>query len=137
MQGFGPGRSEIAEQPAPALEPPIGGLEVEHPGGAEREAIPESPLTRYITGVSSGSTNVAKVVFKSLNTGRRGKAAPPSVGKKRVATPGGGWKTVFTLDVHSPSFEDGMLYVFRRNVAKARRENKRVLGVADFVPPKR
>ena len=30
-----------------------------------------------------------------------------------------------------------MLYVFRSNVAKARRENKRLTGVADFVPPKR
>jgi hypothetical protein len=83
------------------------------------------------------STNVTKIVVKSLNPGRLGKAVPSSVGKKRVATPGGGWKTVWTLDVHSPSFDDGMLYVFRRNIAKARRENKRVLGVADFVPPKR
>jgi hypothetical protein len=47
------------------------------------------------------------------------------------------WKTVWTLDMHHPNFDDGMLYVFRRNVAKARRENKRLLGVADFVPPKK
>jgi hypothetical protein len=39
--------------------------------------------------------------------------------------------------MHHPNFDDGMLYVFRRNVAKARRENKRLLGVADFVPPKK
>ena len=75
---------------------------------------------------------MAKVVIESLKTGRLSKAA---VGKKRVATHDGGWKTVWTLDIHHPNADDGMLYVFRRNVAKARRENKRLLGVADFVPP--
>jgi hypothetical protein len=80
---------------------------------------------------------MAKVVVKSLNTGRLGKAAARAIGKKRVATPDGGWKTVRTLDVHHPNFDDALLYAFRSNVAKARRENKKVLGVADFVPPKR
>jgi hypothetical protein len=80
---------------------------------------------------------VAKVVFKNLNTRRLGKAAARAIGKKRVATPDGGWRTVRTLDIYSPHFDDAYLYVFRSNVAKARRENKRVLGVADFVPPKR
>ena len=84
-----------------------------------------------------GSTNVAKVVFKSLKSGRSGKAAARAIGKKRVATPDGGWKTVWTLDVNHPNFDDAYLYAFRRNVAKARRENKRILGVADVVPPKR
>jgi hypothetical protein len=79
---------------------------------------------------------VAKVVFKNLNPRRRSKGVPPSVGKKSVTTPDGDRKTVWTLDVYSPSFEEGMLYLFRRNVAKARRENKRVLGVTDVVPPK-
>jgi len=41
------------------------------------------------------------------------------------------------LDVNSPNFDDAYLYVIRSNVAKARRENKRILGVADVVPPKR
>jgi hypothetical protein len=80
---------------------------------------------------------VAKVVFKSLKTGRLGKAAARAIGKKRVATSDGGWKTVWTLDINHPNFDDAYLYAFRRNVAKARRENKRILGVADVVPPKR
>jgi len=80
---------------------------------------------------------VAKVVFKSLKTGRLGKAAARAIGKKRVATPDGKWKTVRTLDVYHPDFDDAMLYAFRSNVAKARRENKRILGVADVVPRKR
>jgi len=80
---------------------------------------------------------LAKVVFGNLKIGHRTKVAPRSVTKKRVAKPGGGWKTVFVLDVNSPSFEEGLHYVFCKNVAKARRENKRLFGSADFVPPKR
>jgi hypothetical protein len=80
---------------------------------------------------------VAKVVFKSLKTGRLGKAAARAIGKKRVATPDGKWKTVRTLDVYHPDFDAAYLYAFRSNVAKARRENKRILGVADVVPRKR
>ena len=80
---------------------------------------------------------MAKVVVKSLNTGPLSKAAVRAIGKKRVATADGGWKTVRTLDINSPHFDEAVLYVFRSNVAKARRENKKVLGVADFVPTKR
>jgi len=81
--------------------------------------------------------DVAKVVFKSLKTGRLSKGAARAIGKKRVATPDGGWKTVRTLDINNPNFDEAFLHVFRSNVAKARRENKRLFGVADFVPPKR
>ncbi len=42
-----------------------------------------------------------------------------------------------TLDANSPTFEDDFSYVFEKNVAKARKENKRVLGVADLSPAKR
>jgi hypothetical protein len=80
---------------------------------------------------------MVKVVVKSLNTGRLGKAAARAIGKKRVATPDGKWRTVRTLDIYHPDFDDAVLYAFRSNVAKARRENKRILGVADVVPPKR
>jgi hypothetical protein len=80
---------------------------------------------------------MAKVVVKSLKTGRLSKAAAGAIGKKRVATADGGWKTVRTLDINSPNFDEAFLHVFRTNVAKARRENKRLFGVADVVPPKR
>jgi hypothetical protein len=79
---------------------------------------------------------VAKVIFGSLKT-RRSKKAPASVGKKRVTSATGERKTVLTLDANSPSFEDGLQYIFARNVAKARRDNKRIVGVADVAPPKR
>jgi hypothetical protein len=37
------------------------------------------------------------------------------------------------LDAHSPTFDRDLQYVFAKNVAKARRENKRLLGSADGV----
>jgi hypothetical protein len=80
---------------------------------------------------------VAKIVYKSLTSGRSVKRAPPGVGKKRVTTADGGRETIWTVNAHSPTLDDDLLYVFRRNVAKARRENKRILGVADVAPRKR
>ena len=79
---------------------------------------------------------MAKVIFGSLKA-RRSKKAPASVGKKRVTSVTGERKTVLTLDANSPSFDEGLQYVSARNVAKARRDNKRIVGVADVAPPKR
>lgn len=78
---------------------------------------------------------MAKVVYKSLN-GKR-PAASQAVGKKRISGAEGGSKTVHTLDANSASFDEDLRYVFARNVAKARRENKRVVGSPDGVPRKR
>ena len=44
---------------------------------------------------------------------------------------------MLTLDANSSSFEDDLHYVFSKNVARARRENKRILGASDIAPPKR
>ena len=81
---------------------------------------------------------MAKIVYKSPSRqagpqdGRR--AASARSASRPLTVAGrlcGRWTPIVrTLD-------DDLLYVFRRNVAKARRENKRLLGVADFVPPKR
>ena len=78
---------------------------------------------------------MAKVVYRSLSR----KASPGSraVGKKRVAAGEGRSKTVLTLDANSASFNEDLLYVFSRNVAKARRENRRVVGAPDIAPRKR
>jgi hypothetical protein len=38
---------------------------------------------------------------------------------------------VLFADVNSPTFDDDLLYVFQRNVAKARREDKKLFGSAD------
>ena len=77
---------------------------------------------------------MAKVIFKRLKAGRSTGPAARSVGKKRVSKAEGGWKTVRTLDANSSSFEEGLRYVFAKNVAKARRDNKRVVGKTDIAP---
>lgn len=79
---------------------------------------------------------MAKVVFKTLQTKRPRKSPPPSVREERIRTADGGWTIIRTLDAHSPTFGDDLLYVFNKNVAKARRENKRIIGSADGVPRK-
>lgn len=77
---------------------------------------------------------MAKVVVKSLKSGGRGAAR--SVRRKRIAKVGGGWKTVTTLDANSATLDDDLHYVFGKNVAKARRENKRIVGLTDRAPRK-
>jgi hypothetical protein len=41
------------------------------------------------------------------------------------------------LDAGSPTFGTDLQYVFRKNVAKARRGNKRITGAADVAVSKR
>ena len=79
---------------------------------------------------------MAKVIIGHLK--RKGRRAPAagSVGVKRVVGPDGRPKNVWTLDAHSFSFGDDLRYVFGKNVSKARRANKRILGSTDLAPPK-
>ena len=77
---------------------------------------------------------MVKVVVKSLKSSNRGKT---SVGKKRVRDTAGQSKVLRTLDVGSTTFGSDLRYVFDRNVAKARRDNKRLTGIADVVVAKR
>lgn len=65
----------------------------------------------------------------------RGKAT--SVTKKRVRDADGRVKTLLTVDSSSDTFGSDLQYVFSKNVAKARRENKRVTGAADGIVAKR
>lgn len=79
---------------------------------------------------------MAKVVYKSLKKGRSASPTARTVGKKRVVTEDG-VKTVHTLDANSASFDEDLRYVFSRSVARARRDNKRVLGSVDVATRKR
>ena len=62
---------------------------------------------------------------------------PGSVTEQRVRTPEGRMTTIRRIDARSPTFGEDMLYVFSKNVAAARRENKRVIGKTDVAPAKR
>jgi len=81
---------------------------------------------------------MAKVVvgcFKST----KGKSKPEgtAVAVKRVRDTEGKVKTLRTLDAGSRTFGSDLQYVFGRNVAKARRDNKRAIGATDVAVAKR
>jgi hypothetical protein len=60
-----------------------------------------------------------------------------SVRKKKVRGSNGRVREVMLLDLNSATFDDDLTYVFEKNVAKARRENKKLLGSADGIERKK
>jgi hypothetical protein len=56
------------------------------------------------------------------------------VGKKRFKASSGGYARVAVLDANDDNFGSSLLTVFRENVSKARKENKRLFGSPDRVP---
>lgn len=54
-----------------------------------------------------------------------------SVVTKRVRDEHGGTRTLRKVDVVSPTFSSDLTYVFSKNVEKARKENRHVMGVSD------
>ena len=81
---------------------------------------------------------MAKVVVKKIQrrSTKGGEAEAASVGQKRVRGSDGELRTLRTLNAGSKTFSRDLTYVFAKNVAKARRENKRVIGQTDCVPSK-
>lgn len=80
---------------------------------------------------------MAKIVVTSLKSKAKGRASAASVTEKRVKDTGGQTKTLRTLDAGSRTFGDDLRYVFGKNVAKARRDNKRAIGATDVAIAKR
>lgn len=79
---------------------------------------------------------MAKVVVTSLKDKRSAKKAASSIVEKRVVGADGRSTTMRTLDAGSRTFGDDLQRVFQKNVSRARRDNKRLLGSADVVPRK-
>lgn len=81
---------------------------------------------------------MAKVVITKVGPkGRKPVPKPASVGEKRVRdAKSGKFLTMRTLEGQSKTFGNDLTYVFTKNVAKARRENKQVTGTLDRVPAK-
>lgn len=77
-------------------------------------------------------TDVAIAQIKKPKTRRR----KSSVREKILRDSEGRSIRVLSLDANSATFSDDLALVFRRNVAKARRENKRLFGSADGFRPK-
>jgi hypothetical protein len=84
----------------------------------------------------SRKLRMAKVITGSLKRKRRKTSGVGSVRVKRILGPDGKPRKVWTLDAHSFSFGEDLQYVFGKNVSKARRANKRILGSTDLAPRK-
>ena len=82
-------------------------------------------------GSEMESLIVAKIVFRKFDKKQK---VHPLVQRKVVTGPDGKTRTIRTLDAGSGSFSDDLRYVFSKNVERIRRNNKKVVGVTDFVP---
>lgn len=79
---------------------------------------------------------MAKVVVTTFAKAKGG-ARAGAVTQKRVRDSSSGkLMTIRTIDGQSKTIGQDLSYVFSKNVAKARRENKAVTGVADRAPRK-
>lgn len=67
-----------------------------------------------------------KVVYANLQPSKP--TPSPAVSRKRVKHADGSSETILVLDGDSPTFPDDLTYAFKRNVARVRRENKRLFG---------
>ncbi len=77
---------------------------------------------------------MAKIVVANLKSkSKPANGAKSSVVEKRVRGADGQIKILRTLDIRSATFGDDLRYVFGRNVEKARRDNKRIIGTTDVV----
>ena len=73
---------------------------------------------------------MATIEYRRLSGAKAGKGAAkkPTPASKTVRTDDGRLIKMYTLDANSPTFTSELTTVFARNVARARRENKRVLA---------
>lgn len=79
---------------------------------------------------------MAKVVVRKFSK-PKAELRDTAVTQKRVRDASTGqFLVVRTIDAQSKTLGQDLNYVFSKNVAKARRENKAVTGVIDRAPPK-
>lgn len=72
------------------------------------------------------------VVVDSMSQPKQGS----SVTEKRVRDASGRSRIMRTIDIDSATFATDVEYVFGKNVAKARRENRKIVGAADIAVAK-
>jgi hypothetical protein len=79
-----------------------------------------------------------KIVSKKLTgtTAREVTRKGTSLKVRRVRREDGGHEQLYVVDFGSKTIDRDLTYVFGRNVARARAENKRLLGSADGRSPK-
>ncbi len=80
---------------------------------------------------------MSKVIVTDLGSKAGAHNKKRAVRTRTVHDSDGRVRKVMSLDLNSATFDDDLTYVFERNVAKARRENKKLLGSADGARPKK
>jgi hypothetical protein len=72
-----------------------------------------------------------KVIIADPNKEKAQRKRKRSVRVKELRRSDGSIAKVLSLDANGPTFDDDLTYDFERNVARARRENKKLFGSAD------
>ncbi len=72
-----------------------------------------------------------KVIIADPKKEKARRKRTTSVRIKKLHRSDGTVAQVLSLDANSPTFDDDLTYLFERNVARARRENKKLFGSAD------
>jgi hypothetical protein len=117
-----------------AVAPGRGGLKLQERDGPKAR-IRSGHLNRgqaMLSRQRGEKSAMAKVVVGNLKP--KGRSDTTAVATRRIRSGQGEVKTLRTIDVDSRTFGSDLRYVFERNVAKARRENKRITGANDGVP---
>lgn len=78
---------------------------------------------------------MTRILVRKLN-GKPSKRGRNSVVSKSVHKPSGERVRILSIDANSPTFGNDLSAVFERNVAKARRANKKKFGSPDRVAHK-
>lgn len=76
---------------------------------------------------------MSDVVIQRIDKPSRPGKKPKGVTLRRVTGADGQKVTIRAIDANSPNFGEEFLYVFGRNVAAARKENKELLGTLSGV----
>lgn len=75
---------------------------------------------------------MVKVIVADLSNPK----TKPRVDKRRVVGADGSVKTLRVVDSASPTFGADFRYLFEKNVERARRQNKQIIGKPDTSPAK-
>jgi hypothetical protein len=77
-----------------------------------------------------------RIIVKKLGGKVGARQAQSSVVSKSVHKPSGERVKILSVDANSPTFGNDLRIIFERNVAKARRANKKKFGSPDRVAQK-
>jgi hypothetical protein len=79
---------------------------------------------------------MTRVIVQKLGAKNGSKRARSSVVSKSIHKPNGDRIRILSIDANSPTFGNDLSIIFERNVAKARRANKKKFGSPDRVAQK-